>query len=108
VPTPGALHVVVQVLAFPLCLTVAQACFSMHYDVRSSKLKPMFRTSTIALISALSFSNNALAGPFEEGTAAMAHGDYSNAQHLLRPLAEQGNPQAQLAIARMFLGGTGV
>src|SRR5258708_9254731 len=68
----------------------------------------MFRASTIALISALSLSTNALAGPFEDATAALVRGDYSSAQQILLPLAEQGNPQAQLAIARMFLGGTGV
>jgi hypothetical protein len=51
----------------------------------------MFRALTIALISALSLSTNALAGPLEDGTAALARGDYSNAQQILLPLAEQGN-----------------
>lgn len=68
----------------------------------------MFRASTIALISALLLSTNALAGPFEDGTAAMARGDYFSAQQILLPLAEQGSPQAQLVIARMFLNGNGV
>ena len=41
----------------------------------------------------------AVAGPFEDGVAAYDRGDYATALRLWRPLAEEGNPDAQASSA---------
>ena len=45
---------------------------------------------------------------FEDGLAAYQHGDYAAALRLLRPLAGQGNPQAQAYLGFMYIEGRGV
>lgn len=47
------------------------------------------------------------AGPKEDGFAAYARGDFAAAQRLLRPLAEDGNPDAQMAVGFMYHDGQG-
>jgi len=42
----------------------------------------------------LSFAAIAAAGPLEDADAAVKKRDYATAVRLLRPLAEQGNPNA--------------
>ena len=56
----------------------------------------------------LALTVSADAGPHEEGRAAYARGDYSNALHLLRPLAEQGIAEAQFNLGRMYRDGQGL
>ncbi|HEY1879039.1 MAG TPA: tetratricopeptide repeat protein [Caulobacteraceae bacterium] len=56
----------------------------------------------------LSVAGTAFAGPLEDGTAALAKGDYAGALRLLNPLAAGGNPAAQYEIATMYVGGHGV
>ena len=41
------------------------------------------------------------AGPYEEGLAAKARGDHATALTIFRPLAAQGNQNAQFMIGRM-------
>src|SRR5437870_1310055 len=50
----------------------------------------------------------ALAGPLEDGLAAYTKGDFDTAVRLLRPLAEQGNPQAEQKLGRLYQRGKGV
>jgi TPR repeat protein len=50
----------------------------------------------------------AVAGPWEEGTAAYNRGDYVPAVRLFRPLAEQGNAKAQNMLGVMYRRGQGV
>ena len=48
------------------------------------------------------------AEPFEDGMAAYQRGDYATALKFLRPLAEQGNPQAQYTLGYIYAEGVGV
>jgi len=50
----------------------------------------------------------ALAGPWEDGTAAYNRGDYLPAIRLVRPLAQQGNAKAQALLGVMYRRGQGV
>ena len=53
-------------------------------------------------------SAGAVAGPWDDGTAAYNRGDYMPAIRLFRPLAEQGNARAQHLIGVMYHKGEGV
>jgi TPR repeat protein len=48
------------------------------------------------------------AGPLEDGLEAYKKGDFDAAVRLLRPLAEQGNPQAEEKLGRMYQRGKGL
>ncbi|MCP4305497.1 MAG: SEL1-like repeat protein [bacterium] len=50
----------------------------------------------------------AVAGPLEDGNAAYEASDYATALQLWRPLAEQGDAEAQLRLGRMYAYGQGV
>jgi|HubBroStandDraft_6_1064221.scaffolds.fasta_scaffold644307_1 TPR repeat protein len=65
------------------------------------------RTLGIALI-ALLLCGQARAGPLEDGVEAVDRGDYATALRLLRPLAEKGNPDAQINLGNMYFDGNGV
>jgi uncharacterized protein len=47
-------------------------------------------------------------GPLDDALAADRRGDYATEFRLLRPLAEQGNAEAQTAVGDMYVGGHGV
>src|SRR5258707_12189861 len=51
---------------------------------------------------------SAVAGPWEDGTAAYNRGDYVPAVRLFRLLAEQGNAKAQNMLGVMYRRGQGV
>ena len=53
-------------------------------------------------------SDVAFAGPLEDSMAAYDRGDYATAVRLVRPLAEQGNAQAQNSLGAMYYNGKGV
>jgi TPR repeat protein len=60
-------------------------------------------------ITTLSVSSDVVfAGAFEDGLAAAQRGNYAIALQLWRPLAEQGNAQAQNALGAMYYNGKGV
>src|SRR5260221_2644811 len=62
------------------------------------------------LVLALAVSSTAapaIAGPISDGEVAAARGDYANAFRLWRPLAEQGDPQAQLFLGYLYKNGQG-
>src|SRR6185369_15612676 len=67
----------------------------------------MRRLLVFILLSLLTFGN-ASAGPLEDAVAAAKRGDYTTALQLLRPLAEQGNAQAQGDLGWMYADGEGV
>jgi hypothetical protein len=49
-----------------------------------------------------------VAGPFEDATAAYERGEFTTALRLLRSLADQGDTEAQNALAVMYEKGEGV
>jgi TPR repeat protein len=61
-----------------------------------------------AIILVLSFAAPVVAGPLEDGKAAYDKGDYATALRLLRPLANQGNADAQINLGMKYLSGKGV
>ena len=74
------------------------------------KLKPLcaaiFWISSLGAM--LSLAAPVTAGPLEDATAADDKGDYAAALQLLRPLAGQGNAQAQFKLGSMYDDGRGV
>ena len=60
------------------------------------------------LFVALALAGTAVAGPLEDGVEAVNRGDYATALQLLRPLAEQGDPAAQINLGNMYFDGNGV
>jgi TPR repeat protein len=60
------------------------------------------------LLSLLFVSAPAAAAPLDDGQSAYARGDYPTALSLLRPLADQGNAQAQFRLGWMYWHGNGV
>jgi TPR repeat protein len=57
----------------------------------------------------LTVSPSLTAGPIEDANAALGRHDYATALRLLRPLAEQGDPDAQDKLGKMYdFGGRGV
>ena len=53
-------------------------------------------------------ATGAAAGPLEEALSALESKDYALAERLLRPLAEQGDAQAQRNLGVMYANGRGV
>jgi TPR repeat protein len=66
------------------------------------------KTVVVALIVAAGIAGSAAAGPFEDGTAAYNRRDYVTAMRLLRPIAEQGNAEAQKYLGDMYFIGQSV
>jgi len=58
----------------------------------------MIKRILAVLIVTVVVTGAAVAGPFEDATAALKHGDYAKALTLLRPLAEQGDNRAYVAL----------
>ena len=67
----------------------------------------MMKRLLLALILACTLSAPAWAG-FDEGLAAYERGDYETAYHEFRPLAEQGDAEAQNGLGVMYDTGQGV
>lgn len=68
--------------------------------------KPLALCATIALLGSASIAS--ARSDQERGWAAYERGDYSLAAELIRPYAEQGDPEAQFKLGRMFQEGQGV
>ena len=66
------------------------------------------RFLTLCLLLLFAASGAAIAGPLEDGLEAYKKGDFDTAVRLLRPLAEQGNPQAEEKLGRLYQRGKGV
>ena len=67
-----------------------------------------FRALFVSYILLSSFAARVAAGPLDDATAAMERRDYATALRLLRPLADQGDADAQARLAAMFIAGQGV
>ena len=63
---------------------------------------------TLLTLSFVVSSGVAFADQFEDSIAAYDRGDYATAVRLMRPLAEQGNAQAQNGLGAMYYNGKGV
>lgn len=61
-----------------------------------------------AVLLVLSFAEPAAAGPLEDADAALKRRDYATAVRLNRPLAEQGNANAQYNLGVFYDNGLGV
>jgi TPR repeat protein len=61
-----------------------------------------------ALVAMLVVVGTAIAGPLEDAEVAYNSSDYTTAMRLYRSLADEGNAEAQVAIAIMYGRGEGV
>ena len=68
----------------------------------------VIRTVLLAAIIAMGVGGVAVAGPFEDATAAYERQDYATAMRLWQPLAEQGDADAQFILGYMYNKGEGV
>jgi TPR repeat protein len=66
------------------------------------------KTVGVALILVTGIAGSAPAGPAEDGAAAYKRGDYVTAMRFLRPLAHQGNADAQFLLGAIYGRGEGV
>jgi TPR repeat protein len=63
---------------------------------------------TGVIVTVLLSAASSIAGPLEDADAALEAKDYQTAVRLLRPLAEQGDAKAQVALGEMYAFGEGV
>ena len=62
----------------------------------------------IAVFLVVACATGAAAGPLEGASSALQRGDFTLGMKLLRPLAEQGNAEAQYNLGVMYAEGKGV
>jgi len=67
-----------------------------------------FRAIFFGFILSSSFAPRVAAGPLEDATAALERRDFAIAVRLLRPLADQGNAEAQMKLGFMYVAGEGI
>ncbi len=67
----------------------------------------MHKPIGLLIVALLSLSGPAVAGPLEDGLAAVKRQDYATALRLWRPLADQGNASAQYNLGVMYRDGEG-
>jgi TPR repeat protein len=68
----------------------------------------MGRTFVSALVAMLVLISAAVAGPFEDAVDAFLRGDGTTAMRVLRPLADQGDANAQFMLSTLYYAGVGV
>jgi uncharacterized protein len=68
----------------------------------------MLRAALAVSLMVAALAGTAVAGPLEDAETAYERGDYATAFRLLRPLADNGNAQAQDDLGTMYLSGNGV
>ena len=66
------------------------------------------RQFLVAVSLAFAVAGASSAGPYEDAVAAYERGDYATAVRLWRPLAERGDPGAQLMLGSMLHDALGV
>lgn len=69
-------------------------------------LKRIF-SGVVIVLALLGANNTAVAGPYEDGSAAYLKGDYATAIRHWRIAAEQGDAYAQIYLGIMYGGGSG-
>ena len=69
---------------------------------------PFVKRILAGVVLTLMLTGGAAAGPFEDGGAALKRGDYAEALRLWRPLADQGDANAQYMLGIMYANGRGV
>ena len=65
-------------------------------------MKQQITTLFAGGVLALALFGAAMAGPLEDGQAAVRHGDYATAMQYFRVLADQGNAVAQNNLGFMY------
>lgn len=65
-------------------------------------------SASLVLIISMLITASATAGSFEDAIKAYDRGDYETTYQLIKPLAEQGNPDAQLMLGFLYEQGQGV
>jgi uncharacterized protein len=68
----------------------------------------MAKRFVVGPIVAAATAGAALAGPYDDGVAALSNGDYATARTLWQPLAEQGDARAQSQLGLLYFNGRGV
>ena len=71
-------------------------------------MKLAFKHTFVAIPVMLSLATPVAAGSGQDAVAAYARGDYAAALRLLRPLADQGDAQAQYNLGALYDNGQGV
>ena len=66
------------------------------------------RHAVAAIIPVLGFATPVVAGPLEDADVALKRRDYATALRLIRPLAEQGDANAQYNLGVFYDNGLGV
>ena len=62
----------------------------------------------MAIAAGLLAAGPSLAGPYEDGVAALQRSDYATAAAILRPLAMSGDAKAQNTFGNMYARGSGL
>ena len=78
-----------------------------HVTHRPSTSTAWTRAAFAAIVLLLSLAAPVAAGPLEDANAAYGRGDYATALRLLRPLADQGDADAQINLGFMYANGRG-
>jgi uncharacterized protein len=68
----------------------------------------LLRAAVTASLMLVAIGATAVAGPLEDGVAAVKRGDYATALRLFRPLADQGDDVAQFDLGVLYNKGWGV
>ena len=68
----------------------------------------LLKHALATVLLSLSFAIPVLAGPLEDANAAIKRRDYATAVRLIRPLAEQGDANAQYNLGVLYDNGLGV
>ena len=71
-------------------------------------MKRTLKHAIAAILLMLSFATPVVAGPLEDANAAIKRRDYATAVRLIRPLAEQGDANAQYILGVFYDNGLGV
>jgi TPR repeat protein len=71
-------------------------------SAETSNMKRRIKTFLAGGLLVLAMFGTAIAGPLEDATAGYQRGDYATALRICRPLAEQGNADAQFNIREMY------
>ena len=71
-------------------------------------MKLSLRHTVATIILVLGFATPMAAGPLEDADAAVKRRDYATALRLIRPLAEQGDANAQYILGVFYDNGLGV